>query len=216
VKLLRWGLATAGVAVVAGTVVLGAAGMGGIAQAHDPPSPEQIEQRRQMLAERLGLSLEELEAKLQAAREERIAKALAEGKITPEQAERLRNAKPGELRGAAVQRARGVALNVFDAAASILGMTREELAAALRDGKTLNEVATERGVGSFEAQLAAKLAADIQAKLAEGKISQAQADRLIANLPQMVSRLADHERGQFRGRAFGGQRFGPPPGLNQN
>jgi polyhydroxyalkanoate synthesis regulator phasin len=208
----KWGLAAFGLAAAAATVLLGASVFGGVVQAQEPPDEDSSwhELYQQALAGKLGVTVEALQAAQTAARDEMIDDAVASGRITEEQAERLRNAEPGELRRGFGKRVRHAFGNAFETAAEILGLTTEEVRQGFAGGKSLNDLAAEQGVGNLEAQLVAQLTADIQAKVADGTITQDQADRMIENLAERVANLVDHEGGKFRGRFGGGPRgFGP-------
>jgi hypothetical protein len=207
-----WGLGAFGLAAVAGIVVLGAGVLGGVAQAQEPTEdgPGWRELYQEALAGQLGVSVDELQAAQEAAKTQAIDDALASGLITDAQAERLRNAEPGDLRRGFGKRARHAIGNAFESVAEILGLTTEEVRQGLVDGKTLNDLAAEQGVTDLEAQLVAKLTADIQAKFDDNSITQEQADMMLENLTERVSNLVNHE-GKFGGR-FGGHRgFGPGP-----
>ncbi|HEU0073917.1 MAG TPA: hypothetical protein VFS30_07880 [Dehalococcoidia bacterium] len=207
----KWGLGAFGLAAVAGIIVLGAGALGGVAQAQEPPedSPSWRELYQEALAGQLGISVDQLSAAQEAAKTQAIDDALASGRITEAQAERLRNAEPGDLRRGFGQRVRHAIGNALESVAGILGLTTDEVRQGLADGKTLNDLAAEQGVTDLEAQLVSKLTADIQAKVADGSITQEQADGMIENLSERVSDLVNHEGGKFGGR-FGGHRgFGP-------
>jgi len=76
----------------------------------------------------------------------------------------------------------------LEAAAKTLGMTADELASALKDGKTLQDVADEAGVAFEEVQTAIQAAHavemrdHIQQALKDGKLTQANADWLLEGL----------------------------------
>jgi polyhydroxyalkanoate synthesis regulator phasin len=199
----KWGLAAFGLAAVAGIIAVGAGVFGGVAQAQEPPEQDSSwhELYQEALAGKLGISVEELQTAQAEARAQMIDDAVASGRITEEQAERLRNAEPGDLRRGFGMRVRHAIGNAFQSAAEILGLTTEEVREGLAEGKSLNDLAVDQG----EAQLVAELTADIQAKVADGTITQEQADRMIGNLADRVANLVDHEGGKFRGR------FGGPP-----
>jgi polyhydroxyalkanoate synthesis regulator phasin len=215
----KWGLAAFGLAAVAGViVVLGAGVLGGVAQAQEPADEDSSwhELYQEALAEKLGVSVEELQAAQEGAREQVIDDAVASGRITEEQAERLRNAEFGDIRRGFAGGVRHAIGNTFETVAELLGLTTDEVREGLADGKSLNDLAAEQGVSNLEAQLVAELTADIQAKVADGSITQDQADRMLENLAERVGNLVEHEGGsheggKFRGR-FGGPRgFGPGP-----
>jgi hypothetical protein len=201
----KWGLTAFGLAAVAVVIALGAGVLGSIAQAQEPvdEGSSRHELYQAALAAQLGISVDELQTAQDAARTQMIDDAVASGRITEEQAERLRNAEPGELRRGFGMRVRHAIGNAFQTAAEILGLTTEEVRAGLAEGKSLNGLAAEQGVSNLEAQLVAQLTADIQAKVADGSITQQLADRMLENLAERVANLVDHEGGKFRGR-FGG------------
>jgi polyhydroxyalkanoate synthesis regulator phasin len=203
----KWGLAAFGLAAVAVVIALGAGVLGSVAQAQEPSDEASSwhELYQEALAAQLGISVDELQTAQDAARTQMIDDAVASGRITEEQAERLRNAEPGELRRGFGMRVRHAIGNAFQAAAEILGLTAEEVRASLAEGKSLNDLAAEQGVSDLEAQLVAELTAGIQAKVADGSITQEQADGMLENLTERVANLVDHEGGKFRGR------FGGPP-----
>src|SRR3990170_3382450 len=70
-----------------------------------------------------------------------------------------------------------------DAAAKVLGMTRDEVVAELRKGKSVSEIAAERGVSraALVEGITKELSASIQKK----------ADEAIKNLTQQVEKLVD-------------------------
>lgn len=110
---------------------------------------------------------------------------------------------------------------VSDAIADLLGLTTEEIYAERQAGKTLGEIANERGV-SDETLIVAMVAEQreaIEQAVAEGTLTREQADWLIAKAEAMAPfRLTNpFASGEFRGRMRGGmmrrgsERFGPCP-----
>jgi hypothetical protein len=101
---------------------------------------------------------------------------------------------------------RGMGEAELTAAATALGMTTDELSAALKEGKTLNELATAAGVAIQDVQDAISAArteemrARIEAGVADGSISQEKADWLLEGL----------DKGFLDGHGFGV--FGGPRG----
>jgi hypothetical protein len=83
----------------------------------------------------------------------------------------------------------------LDPAATYLGLKTVELHAALRSGKSLAEIATEQGktveglVEALTADAKAKLAAAVTAK----KLTQEQADRLLAGLTERVTGMVNRK-----------------------
>lgn len=100
----------------------------------------------------------------------------------------------------------------MDAAAGALGMTEDEVRSALRDNKTLADLAAEKGVD--REVVVDALIADAEARIAEkvsdGRLTQAQADARIERLAAAAERVVDGEgvfgRGGFGGRGHGHDR----------
>ncbi len=199
-KVKKWGLAAIGLVVAAGIVAFGAGVFGGVAQAQEPTDEKagQHAQYQELLAENLGVTVAELEAAQAAARSAMIDEAVASGRITEEQAERLRNAEPGEHRRGVGSRMRHAVGNVFGIAADILGLSSEEVRDGLSDGNSLNDLAAQQGVTDLAAQIVGQITADVEAQVADGSITQEQADRVLENLTERVSNAVDHEGGKLR------------------
>lgn len=108
-------------------------------------------------------------------------------------------------------------------ASQVLGMSEEDLLSAKASGKTVLQLAEEKGL--TKEQLVAKIVevrkAQIQALVTEGKIDQATADKILANLTDRVNAMIDNVcTGQCVGGCQGqglGQRKGQGPrqGLGQ-
>jgi hypothetical protein len=78
---------------------------------------------------------------------------------------------------------------VGDAAAGLLGMTREEISSERCSGKTLAEIAREMGMSDqqmIDALLASRKEA-VQRALESGRLTQDQADRMLERLEATVS-----------------------------
>lgn len=144
----------------------------------------------ELLADKLGISVEELKEARQAVAAERLEQALADGRIDEEQAALMRAGMA--LRGAIDPQA---------LMAEALGLSVEELEQARQDGTRMRELIESSGLERDELRErleAAREAAVVQA-VADGVITQEQADLL-------------DERG-MRGRLGGGHgRFGGPRG----
>ena len=120
------------------------------------------------LAAELGISVDELEAAQEAAREAAIAKGIADGTITQDQVD---------------LRAAGQALREYveqdTVLADLLGISAEELAAAKEDG-TVRDLIEASGLTQEEIQVAMQEAheAAVAQAVADGVITQEQADQL--------------------------------------
>lgn len=87
-------------------------------------------------------------------------------------------------------------------ASEATGMTTFELMQELRSGKTLADIVTEKGgdMAALTSQAQAVITEAINKAVADGKLTQAQANLLLANLPQVLqdfSTGARSERGMF-------------------
>jgi polyhydroxyalkanoate synthesis regulator phasin len=206
----KWGLGAFGLVAIAGVVALGASVFGGVAQAQEPPDTTSSwhDLYQQALADKLGITVDALQSAQESAQSQVIDDAVAAGRITQDQADKLRNAQPGDFRRGFAMKVKGAIGDVLQSAADILGLSTEEVRAGLADGKSLNDLAAEQGVSNLEAQLVAKLTADIQAKVADGSITQDQADRLMQNLTERVASAVDMQGGKFRDRIGGFGGFG--------
>lgn len=123
----------------------------------------------ELLADALGISVEQLEGAVNTVRENAVAAAVAEGRITPEQADEM----------AARHAVRGY-MDRDEVLASVLGLTADQLADARESGTSLRDLIAESGMDRaalHEAMMAAHEAAVAQA-VADGVITQEQADDL--------------------------------------
>jgi polyhydroxyalkanoate synthesis regulator phasin len=163
----------------------------------------------------LGVDKEKIIAAAKEAGKQTVDEAVQQGKITAEQADRIKaridegQFFPHPFLG---RKAPGLGGPRLDALAQALGMTTEELKAQLKQGKKISDIAQEKGL--TREQLRQKLLdARIQAirqAVEEGKISQEKAD-------EMIQRLQNAPQGKgfgHFGRPFG-RPFGPPSAGQQ-
>ncbi len=219
-KMMKWGLGIVGLGV-AGLIAVTALGFGG-ASAQTPSPSETAGPGRyaELLAEELGISVEELnEARLNA-RNAAIDEAVAAGKLTPEQGADLTARELGEgIRGHAGRHAGGKIARsiviVFQSAAEIVGVPVEALRERIAGGESLAEIAQSEGIApaDLKADLIENLTADINAAVADGSMTQERADKALENLDAMVERAMNHEGGGEGGRLENMRRVRPG---NQN
>ena len=187
-------------------VVLFALLLGGTALAQSSDAGEEVDELRQTfkesLAENLGVSIEQLEAAVLDTGGSMIDDALANGRITEFQAERMR----GRLEDGAfsirldghpriVRMAIGNALGLqVDTVAEILGMSEEDLRAQIQSGATLSEVIESAGLTVDEVvnALVVEAADRLELAVEEERITQAQADRVLERLPGKLTRAIDN------------------------
>ena len=137
---------------------------------------------------------------------EALAPLVSAGTITQAQAdaviEALQAAKPEGRHGPGP----GIVHASIDTAAKALGVTSEELRTALRDGKSVADVAGEKGVDVQVVidALVAEAQERIATAVSDGRITQAQADERLATLTDDVTKIVNGEgRGFGRGRGPG-------------
>lgn len=168
-----------------GTAALSLALVGSVAAAALPPADTQTRDEK---GKPPTTKLEEL-----------LGKLVAEGKLSAEQSATI-IARLKEASGKAEGKRpafhwKGALGDHLNAVASFLGMTRRELAAALREGKSLSDLATAKG--KTRADLIAAIAGPANAKvdgaLAAGKIDAEQAAKAKAAIAKQVEMLVDRK-----------------------
>ena len=95
-----------------------------------------------------------------------------------------------------------------------LGITAAELRTQLEAGKTLGQIATAEGktVSGLEDAIVSDAKTHLDADVADGKLTAAQADTKLANLKGHVSDMVNSTGPPAGGdRGPGGPGFGPPP-----
>jgi uncharacterized protein YidB (DUF937 family) len=201
-KKLTFGAAAAAAALL--VVGLGAAGAVAASRVLSPD-----DERKAVIddaAAQLGVEPSELSAALEQALKNRIDEAVDAGRLTEEQAERLKEQiEAGEypfLFGPALGAGHfgGFGMPAFDhadlleAAASYLGMSADDLREAL-DDKTLAEIAKERGksVAGLVAALVAAEEKRVDEAVADGRITKAQATDITSRLQDRMQALVDGE-----------------------
>jgi polyhydroxyalkanoate synthesis regulator phasin len=176
---------------------------------------------KEALAGNLGISVEELESALTQTQLDMIDQAVADGKLTEEEAANLREKiESGELRGLfpfigrhhgpAFPRLHGL---VVEAAADVLGLDKDDLVAELRDGNSMVDVAETQGVSEddLKSGILANVQATLDQKVADGDITQEMADRVYENISDSIDRIVTMvpgdgpERGHRFGPGFGGE-----------
>ena len=206
-------LKLAGTAAAAATVI-----GGGAAFAATQLSPtEESDAVVADAAKQLGVKQSELEAALKSALENRIDEAVTAGLMTEAQATELKQRiAAGEVPLVGLGPGRGHhrghhGFADLEAAASYLGVTDAELRASLQDGDTLAEVARANGktsAGLVDALVAAAKA-DLDEKVAEGRLTAAERTSILAGLE---SRIEDFVNGEARfGFRHGPGGFAAPP-----
>jgi hypothetical protein len=182
----------------------------------------------ELLAEALGISVEELQAAQEEAAAAAVEQAVAEGLITQEQADRLQERGLGRFPGlgriggdsaidlqALLAEALGISVEELQAAQESVRAT--VLAQAVEDGRITQEQAdlmqAREAIQSYLAERMQSAYADaVQQALDDGAITQEQADALLSNQPSFMGRNGFGGHGGFHGRGGRGDFPGNFPG----
>ncbi len=92
---------------------------------------------------------------------------------------------------------------VMDAVTQVTGLTNTDVLKELADGKSLNDIITEHKADPAAVKAAAKvtLTADINKAVTDGKLTQVQADKLIANLDTALDKALSRTFPNLKGSA---------------
>jgi hypothetical protein len=181
-------IALAGAAILAMTV--GASAQEGGAGGGRAPLLERV-------AAKLGIDVDTLRGAFKDSGLEMVDEALADGRITEQQAEYARERIEAGKPVRPTPRERGqlwARHSIIQSASEALGVTPDELRAELHSGTSIAGVAEDRGVSLDDVK--AQITSDIQAKLdravANGRITRQLADetmaKLTAHLDEIVTR----------------------------
>ncbi len=215
-------------------VVLGAAVLGAVVLAQEPtPTPTKPRQSLQQtywqtLADKLGVKVEVLQQDARDAARETVQQAVNDGVLTQKQADallrRLDQQAPGALPFGGPFRGRGWRpgwhrgrgfgpvfgrQSVLDAAAKALGMTSQDLVAELKAGKSLADIAEEKGVVEDAVKRAVldALKAQLDQAVKDGRLTQTQAEQMKTRMEQVLEQGWPFFGRFFKGRPFWGKRF---------
>ena len=189
----------AGIATLVAVIGAAALGVAVYAQEPEPNTPlgqlsDYFEQVRDLIASKLGVDRETLDSVEKEAYQEVIGQAVEDGVLTQDQADwmlsRLEDGfgfgRMGHLGGHGggwMGGWKGCLPGHQEWLAELLGMTVDELQAELEAGKTITELAEEKGVDLEAAQIEA-MKERIQQAVEDGTISQEQADWMLEGLEQ--------------------------------
>ena len=181
----------AAVAAVAGVAALVIGGGSALAGGSDGDKGGRCEAQLAKIAERRGVSVDQLQADLKARLLARVDAALTAGRISGDQAARLRERIADATLCARTKRHVHHAIRgLFAAAAEYLGLSRSELREQL-PGTSLAALAVKQGktVEGLKAALLAPAKSRLAKAVADGVITQPRADALLARLGTLVDRL---------------------------
>jgi polyhydroxyalkanoate synthesis regulator phasin len=192
--------------IAVGALSAGVFAVAAVAAQEGTPTPEATEEEEKegprerfldRLAENLGISREELDSTIDETQIEMIDEAVAEGRITEERGEELKQRVedglplfPGPRHHGPFHRVLGW---LKEASAEILGLSEDDVAERVRDGESLAEIAESQGmsVDDFKAQLLEAAKADLDEKVADGDMTQDEADEKFERLSEEIDRIVN-------------------------
>lgn len=193
----RIALVVAALAAVVGLAV-GILGVGPLAtSAQEDERP--IDTFLAKVAEKLGVSQEDLTTAIRDAQLEMIDEAVAEGRLSEEMADRLRERieeggilfpppRPHPPRPGVCQRAADL---VLKAAAEVLDMPLGELKHELKADRSLAQVAEAQGmpVDEFRGALLEQIRAQLDQMVERGRLTEEQAERIYQRMEENIDRI---------------------------
>lgn len=150
------------------------------------------QEKEAALADALNISVDELDAAREAAWASLLDQAVADGRLTQSQADAMQNgdfALPAYLRDLRQDYLPRETVEAVTAEA--LGMTVDELTAAREAGQRLPEIAAAQGVelSAVREAVQSALAEALAQAVANGRLTQTQADRLLNRAAHLGPRL---------------------------
>ncbi len=180
-------------AALAGSALLLVGGGAALAASGDGDRGTRCDERLAKIAEKRGVTVEQLQADLKARLLARVDAAEKAGRISPERAAALRTrVSEGSLCGGRRHvKVRIAVRGMMRGAASFLGLDRAELRSQL-PGTSLAGLAQKQGksVAALEAAMVAPAKTRLAKAVANGRITQARADTALERLAKAADRLA--------------------------
>ncbi|HEX2293192.1 MAG TPA: hypothetical protein VHH55_07755 [Gaiellaceae bacterium] len=165
-------------------------------------------------ARRLGVTPQELTNALKGAMKARVDQAVEDGRLTQAEANRIKeriDANDSPVLGLGGHRGHRGFHHGLEAAAEYLGMTEAALRSALENGKTLAQIARDRGksVDGLVNAIVADKRARIDQAVQDGDLTRAQANRILAEMRSRVTEMVNGRRPERHFKPGFGPR-GPP------
>jgi polyhydroxyalkanoate synthesis regulator phasin len=162
------------------------------------------------VAAKLGIGEDKLKTAVDEAYSETIDEQVAGGQLTQDQADRL---KERGFQLAPMFGPRGGRMgdaHLMESAATVLGISADDLMTQLRDGKSLADVAEAQGISvdKLKTDLLAQVKTELGTLVSDGKITQSQADDVYSRTESNIDTIIN-ATGPFGGRCPPG---GPGPG----
>lgn len=189
--------------------ILGAAAIGAVALAQDAEEgagwPFNFQERfREAIAGVLGISTDEYDAAVDTAQEQVLDEAVVEGWLTEDQAQQMRDRMAegdgpwmgpgmrggefGKMHGGRGGFIGGPDNSLTSVAAEALDLSVRELMTELQDGKSIANLAGEKGVDvqTIADTYLAQLSETLNEAVADGKLTQARADWMLEQATEQV------------------------------
>lgn len=167
------------------------------------PSAGRDEQQTRFLdrvAAKLGIETSVLRQAMKDAGNDIVDEKLAAGAITEEQAAkaraRIENGRPGRAFDGRQDGKQKVRDALIEQAASALGMSTADLKSGLKSGKSIADVAAERGVAldDVKASILDAAKTKLDQAVANGRIDQPKADAALQKLTDRIDELLNKKR----------------------
>ena len=155
------------------------------------------------LASKLGKSVDELRAAVVAAQKDLVDQAVAAGRLTPDQAARLKQRidqtggrgvlRDRPLGGKATPRGVEPLRQAMAGLAQFLNVDARQLGQELRAGKSLADVAKDHGKSrdQLKQYLTDQARARADQAVKDGRLTQERASKLLSNLSQRIDKMID-------------------------
>jgi hypothetical protein len=197
--------------IAVAVAALAVAGGGGAAIAASQGSSASPEAFFDSLAEHLGISTEELEDAAKAAATDQVDAALEEGRITEQEAERLKERiQQGDapflfgppLFGGPHHHGGGILISKLEAAAEYLGLTNVQLRERLEEGQSLADIARaeDKSVDGLKQALVDDAKQRLDAAVEDGDLTLERANEMLERLRGRIDDFVERSL----------EAFGPP------
>lgn len=154
------------------------------------------------LANNLGITPDKLQQGLKSTADQEIDNAVANGRITQDQANKAKqNVDNGNglsaftrFFGARIHNRDLLRFGAWNDLASELGMSPQDLSSQLKSGKTLKQIISDQNktVDDVVNAVAAKVQQTLDASVANGKLTQTREDTILANLKTRLTDLINN------------------------
>jgi polyhydroxyalkanoate synthesis regulator phasin len=203
------------VAAAAAVAIAAAIGVGASVMAQTPvPGTDTGKSMVDRIAEKLGISSQELSEAIESSAYDAIDERVTAGDLTDEQAQRLKDRiaelpdgaliGPGRRGFGPGGRGPGAVHRIFGggALAEFLGITADQLRRELQaEGATLASVAAAHGKSreDLKAFMLGQIEGKLDERVAEGSLTQEEADAVLADKGEMLDAIVDKELPAFPG-----------------